>query len=644
MNAVPHEEVSGGSDDSAASAAQVYLWDRREIEFLLWELFHVDRQFLGTAPYQHTTRAAVDELFARAQEHAKHLAQAFYQGDRDPARLQEDGEVHIPAAFLPLWEEHKRDWFWLRQQGDPIEVHGEAGIRFPQLVIQLATELFAGANAAFMCYAGFTPSAATVIRSRGTELQKKVFLPALDMVRWDACFCATEPEAGSDLMAISTTARPLSGEVYAVTGEKCYITAGVHPLTENTVYLVLGRLVGGSTSPLAMSCFIVPRFWPDDSGRLVDNAVECTQVEDKMGLNGCANTRLVFGRAGVTRGYLLGNKPNAALLQLAMLMKKARIGTGAIGVAVSSSAYLHALTYARKRVQGAAFDRASDLRAPRVPIVEHCDVQRMLLEMKAKVEGSRMLLCRISFHASMIQQLVYRKQKLGEDIDRDLIEKHGRLALLYAPMAKAYISDECWNVVTQAIQVHGAVGYFRDRPLEQYARDLKILTIWEGTNYIQSQDLVRDKLGFGRQPLAMKDFEGEVRACLDRRDEHPELAPEFAAVESALAELGSALEAIQRHASAGRQLLVSQFCTRFLGMFGDVVTAWNLLEAAAVAAHALRSPQLKETEAAFYRGKLASARFFCHNLLPAVAARAQIIRTAEQSFVHIDPADFGYEA
>jgi len=638
VNAVHHEALAGSLDEPSS----VYLWDRREIEFLLWELFHVDRHLLGTAPCLQTTRSAVADLFSRAQEHATRLAAAFYKGDRDPARLQEDGNVHIPAAFLPLWEEHKRDWFWLRQQGDPIEVHDESRVRFPQIVIQLVTELFAGANAAFMCYAGFTPSAATVIRSRGTELQKKTFLPSLDTAEWDACFCATEPEAGSDLMAISTTASQLSGELYAVTGEKCYITAGMHPLTGNTVYLVLGRIVGGNTSPLAMSCFIVPRFWPDDSGRLIDNAVECTQVEDKMGLNGCANTRLVFGRTGVTRGYLLGNKPNAALLQLAMMMKKARIGTGAIGVAVSSSAYLHSLAYARKRVQGAAFDRASDLRAPRIPIIQHCDVQRMLLEMKAKVEGTRMLLCRISFHSSMIQQLVYRKQKLGENIDREQIEKHGRLALLYAPMAKAYISDECWNVVTQAIQVHGAVGYFRDRPLEQYARDLKILTIWEGTNYIQSQDLVRDKLGFGRQSLAMKDFEGEVQTCLSRRNEYPELTPEYAVLESALAELISTLETIQRYASVGRQLVISQFCTRFLGMFGDVVTAWNLLEAASVAACALRTSQLEDKEAEFYRGKLASARFFCHNILPSVASRAQVIRTAEHSFVHIDPADFGF--
>lgn len=628
--------------DRSAEEDPVYLSDSRELDFYLWELFRVDKAFLENAPYQNVDRIAVAELLKNAQIHSANLAAAYYESDRDPARRVDDHNVHIPRPYHALWREHMQEWFWMRQQVVLSKDNDQHAARqFPQLVTQVVMEQFLGANPAFMQFSGFTPSAAILVRQFGTELQQKIFLDKLETAEWDGCFCATEDEAGSDLLAVQTTAEHIEEETYAIRGEKVFITAGMHPLTENTVHVVIGRLRGTSKSPLSLSCFLVPRFWPEPDGTLSPNNVVCAEVADKMGLKGCPNTRLVFGRDRVTRGLLLGDKPGVALLQLSNLMRRARIETGITGVALASSAYLHAARYARQRVQGIPFDKSSNPWASKVAIIQHLDVQRMLLEMKSKIEGSRMLVGRIAFHASMLQIEMNRQEQTGEAVNQDEIDRHARLISLYGPIAKGYISEEAWTIVAQAIQVHGAVGYLRTRPLEQYARDLKVLTIWEGTTYIQAQDLVRDKLGFGRKSVVMRDFEDEVRRSLAKASEYPELASEFEAVTQALHTLKAALEAIGDHADNGKLLLVSQYCTRFLTMFGEVIVAWNLLDAACVAVGRLREISDDHVDRDFYSGKLKSVRYFAHNVLPHHACVAQLIKQAEFSFVEAEPFEFG---
>lgn len=634
--------LAAAPTEVAAAVEQAYLSDPREIDFFLWEFFQVDKTVMARAPFHLGTREAVQGLRERARIHAQHLGAAYAAGDRDPARRIDDDNVHIPASFHTLWDEHLRDWNWMRQQGDETIEYRDGMVLFPHLVNQVMGESFIGANPAFMTYCGFTPAAATLIRQRGTARQKALFLDKLDSVEWDACFCATEADAGSDLTAVQTTAEPLGDDVYAISGEKSYISAGMHPLTKNTLHLVIGRMASAASSPMSLSCFIVPRYWPEADGSLSPNNVVCAHVEDKMGLNGCANTRLVFGRGKTTRGFLLGNKANVALLQLSNLMTKARVHTGIHSVGLASSAYLHALRHARRRIQGARFDQSANPRAPKVAIIEHLDVQRMLLDMKAKVEGCRILMGRIAYHASMVQHLEHLRDHCGQAIDRAELDRHSRLMFMYSPIGKAYNSDEAWKVVTQAIQVHGAEGYLRRRPLEQYARDMKILTIWEGTNYIQAQHLVRDRLGFGRQSMALRDFEDEVGRCLVQAPEFPELAREFDAVGQALQHLKDALHDIGRHADAGRLLLVSQFCSRLLTMFGEVIVGWNLLEAACIAVQRLRTIAADDPDREFYNGKLKVARYFAHNVLPQVACSREVIARGDDSFVHAASAEFGF--
>jgi acyl-CoA dehydrogenase len=629
------------NDDLRTDATDpVYMPDRRELEFMLFELFDIERTLFGQPPYDQVSRSEVMVLLDKAQTHAGRLAAAFFAADREPACRVDDETVRIPEPYHALWREHLRDWFWMRQQADLYPGTAGPSAKLPHTVIQAAMEMFFGANPSFMPYSGFTPAACALLREHGTPQQRERLLPRLESVEWDACLCATEREAGSDLSAVRTGARHLDGEIYAISGEKILVSAGMHSLTANTVYLVIARIAASRQSPLSLSCFLVPRWWVEDDGSLSPNHVVCAEVHDKMGLKGCANTRLLFGRDRTTRGYLLGNAPNVALLQLHGLMSRARIETGLFGAAVASSAYLRSLRFARRRVQGTTFDKSSNPWAPKVAIIEHHDVQRMLLEMKTKAEGCRLIVGRITLWASKLQQCRSALERGDSPARHAEAERLHRLIALFSPISKGYVSEEAWNVVTLAIQVHGAAGYLRNNPLEQYARDVKVLTLWEGTTYIQAQDLVRDKLAFGRKAAVMRDFEDEVGMVLAQRGALAELNDDFDRLSRSLGALRGALAAFGRQAEAGGLLQISQFATRFMTAFGDVAVAWNLLDAACIAQVRLRALAADDPQRGFYRGKLKSARYFIRNVLPRVHTIAALIIDADECHVHADTSDF----
>ena len=395
----------------------------------------------------------------------------------------------------------------------------------------------------------------------------------------------------------------------------------MHTLTENTVYFVLGRINTTTSTSYSLSCLLVPRFWPNpQTGELEDNHVECTSLLRKMGLKGCANTQLVFGRSGTTRAVLLGDRKNAGLLQLVPLMNQARMSTAIIGLGLASSAYLHSVDFAGKRLQGRAISRTSDASAPAVPIIEHADVQRMLLEMKARVEGCRGLLGKLT--GASTQAFALEAEPV---LDEARVEKYRKLVLLFTPICKAFVSDQAWKICELAIQVHGGIGYTDAYPVEQNARDVKILSIWEGTNYIQSQDLVRDKLGFGRNSRLIKYLREELDAFLSSKiGVGTELQAKFPLLENAMLAVEQALAFINEHVRAGRTHETSQFYTRFLEMLGLTASAWVLLESACLAERQLHQQPSAE-EAAFYRGKVKTAQYFFANILPTVTQHAQAI-------------------
>jgi acyl-CoA dehydrogenase len=630
-----------------ANRDETYLVDMAELDFFLWEQFPEHEELLKAGPHHVWDREKYAQVLEQAHKFALKLGRAYQSSDKEGCALDGEGGVRLPSAYPALWEEFRAHWVSAKTQArnavaetDPMQPI------LPPMLGQLVYEMFMGSNPSFMTYGGFSRPASKIIYRAGTPQQKEAFFNKLHLQEWDACFCSSEPQAGSDVTAIGTVGSPVEGDVYSIVGEKRFISAGMHQLTDNTLYFVLGRADTATPGSFSMSCFIVPKYWTDAEGRRRLNNVECLRLEDKMGLNGCANTHLRFGHQGPTYGYLLGNRKNVGLLQLMPLMSEARMSTGLFALGMASSAYNHALRYARSRVQGRPFNSVSDVNAERVNIIEHLDVQRMLLEMKSKVEGCRGLLGKMSIQYSRqlaIREKAQREKDRGEPgkPDQQADDRAQRLIQFYVPIVKAYVSDQAWRICELAIQVHGGVGYTKDTPVEQYARDVKVLSIWEGTNYIQSQDLLRDKLSFGRDSRTIQYFCDEVREFLDNTPPG-ELAEEFQQLREALAACVSTLEVLGEIVKDGQMTHVSQFSTRLLEMLAEVCLGWVLLEAAVAAQRGLREQGPKGAKAAFYLGKLDSARFFIHNILPAVHSKAGIIRNHARSLVVTPSERFGY--
>lgn len=322
------------------SGSSAYLVDMREMEFFLWEQFRIHDRFVGQPSFDRWSVEELKSIVQRAKDFATVLGCEYQTADQEGCELLPDGTVRLPQSFLRLWEEYRREWVFFR------------GLRSPRdykpallpLVKQVIFEMFMGANPAFMTYGGFSVPAAKLVLQSGMDAQQRLFVNKLLSYEWDACFCATEPEAGSDITAIRTMGVANGDGSYRISGEKVFISGGMHQLTENTVYFVLARTPSSTPDSYALSCFLVPKFWIDaERGRLEWNNVECIKLEQKMGFCGCANAHLVFGQTGVTRAYLLGARENIGLFQLRTLMSEARSSTGLFALGMASSAYLHSL-------------------------------------------------------------------------------------------------------------------------------------------------------------------------------------------------------------------------------------------------------------------------------------------------------------
>nr|WP_256489575.1 acyl-CoA dehydrogenase [Pleionea sp. CnH1-48] len=444
----------------------------------------------------------------------------------------------------------------------------------------------------------------------------------------------TEAEAGSDVGALRTKAIKQDNGSYRIEGEKIFISAGMHDLADNIAYIVLARPEGAPSGTAGLSCFVVPRFRLNEKGEPAEsNGVHCVRLEEKMGLHGCATAHLEFGLQEPCYGYLLGDRENIGLFQLLNMMNLARIATGIYALGMASSAYLNAAEYASGRVQGADFRQAFNPRAAKVPIIQHVDVKRMLLEMKSKVEGCRALIVKLSFHQSMAMNIEFEN---AHDKDkkapwREEHFKHQGIVNLLTPIVKAYTSDQAWRIAELAMQVYGGHGYIADHPLEQYARDIKILSIWEGTNFMQSADLMRDKLAMGRDSKLLKLFHNEVSAFLDEHRGNNVLHSELLTLERAVGTLVEAHALMGQWVKERKLEMIFGVSTRFLEMMAEVTISWLLLDGALIAQSAITASDVNDDEKAFYEGRILSAQFYIHNILPNVFSKYEIIKREDVS-------------
>jgi alkylation response protein AidB-like acyl-CoA dehydrogenase len=608
----------------------VFRADLRDMQFVLWEQLLTEQRILCSQVFQDFDRPVIDDILGRARGFAcKELGTRYQSSDREGCQLLPDGRVRLPSGYDAAWAAY-RDMGWGRI-GLPADA---GGLGLPYVVTMPVQEMFCGANPGFTTLSGFCPPLFYLLRRFGSPALQALFSDNLAGNRWTACLCMTEPSAGTDVGSITSRATPRDDGTYSIRGTKIFISAGSHELAENIVYVVLARADGSPPGTLGLSCFLVPRYRIGAAGGIAgDNHVRCVRLEEKMGLHGCPTAQLAFGEDGDCIGYLLGERANLGLQQLRLMMNQARIATGIYALGLASSAYLNAAEYAAERIQGCDYRQIFNPRAPRLPIVAHADVRRMLLEMKCKVEGCRALIYRLAFHATQCQIM-----ESGQPHDPSEKQRHEGLVNLLTPIAKAYTSDQAWRIAELAIQVHGGYGYTRDYPVEQYARDVKILSIWEGTNYIQAVDLIRDKLGMGSNPRLLRLYVAEIEAFLadpgTPRDEF------HAKLNDAVSCLARTVDDIGGLVRAKKMEVVLFYATRFLGMMATVTIAWLLLEAAVVARRAVAAIAADHPDAAFYRGKILSAQFFFGQFLPTVFADGTLIADGEDSPLSADLAIF----
>lgn len=614
---------------NAQAAQNRYKADLRELRFLLFEQFRLG-DILGKEPFEAWGPDEVSMVLDQAYKFAcEVLGPLNAVGDREGCRI-EDGQVKTPRGFKEAWDKlAEAGWKTLSVDAE----HGGQGA--PATLQAIVEELLSGANAAFNMYPGLAYGVGEIVELFGTPRQKELYMPRLFNGTWGGTMCLTEPQAGSDVGSSKTRAKKRADGLYDIQGTKIFISAGDHDLAENIVHLVLARVEGAPPGTKGLSLFIVPKHRVGDDGALTgSNDVTVGGIEHKMGINGSSTCVLNFGESDGCVGELVGTVEHQGMPQMFRMMNGARISVGLQGVAVASSAFLNALEYAKDRKQGSHITQWKDATAPRVPIIEHPDVRRMLLDMKARVEGIRALIVKLARHSDAI-----RVTRGKDDVKANYHQ--GQVDLL-VPLVKAYGSDQSFHICETAIQTYGGAGYTKDYPVEQYCRDAKIFSIYEGTNHIQAMDLVGRKLPQGGG-ANLQAFLGDVATFIAANEKHPALGvyvKELSAAHEALA--GSAMRLLSWF-QMGKMPLVPLAANRLLEMMSEVAIGWLLLDGARLALDAkaaLPAGAEGDKDRAFYEGKRAAAAYFALNVLPRVKLDAEILGREDASALDIPTESF----
>jgi alkylation response protein AidB-like acyl-CoA dehydrogenase len=576
-----------------------------------------------------------EEIYAMVLGEAQKLAMKAMMpansiGDSEGCILK-DGNVTIPKIFHELWRLWN-DGGWRRL--DLAQEIGGQGM--PMVVGMAANEYFEAANLAFQTLAAMTRGAAQLIATHGTESQKEIYVEKILSGQWTGTMVLTEADAGSDVGATKTTAEPNADGTYTITGTKTFITGGDTGLTENIIHLALARIKGAPAGTRGLSLFLVPKIRVNPDGSLGEpNDVKTVGIEKKMGIKGSPTCQITFGEEGKCIGELIG-EVNKGMPIFFTMMNESRLIAARHGASVSASAYLHALNYSRERLQGAEIGAPPG--SPQAPIIKHPDIRRMLLLMKSYTEGIRALILYTSY---CIDQ-----ERIIED--KDERQKWINRTAFLTPVAKAYGSDLSFRVTEAAMQVYGGYGYMKDYPIEQFLRDEKVHSIFEGTNGIQALDLAGRKLLRESDDLytgLLKDIEEFCNAT----KAHGTLSRYVETLAIARKALADASEFITETGKKDFPLL-ALYATQYLELFGDVIVGWLLLWQAVIAQEALDKIVSEKgidaaegldklfsenADAAFYSGKLASARFFVSNVVSQAPSKASLIMNGDRAGLDI---------
>ncbi|MCY7372781.1 MAG: acyl-CoA dehydrogenase [Spirochaetaceae bacterium] len=610
-----------------------YKSNLRDIEFNLFEVFGRQR-VLGTGPYAEIDEDTARSILAEVERLATGvLADSLLDSDRNPPVYDPKTQtVTMPESFKKSFKAYMDAEWWRLDL--PEELGGTVA---PPSLRWAVAELVLGSNPAvhmFSC----GPSFGHVIFRLGTEEQRKVARQIVEQ-RWGATMVLTEPDAGSDVGAGRTKAVAQDDGTWHIEGVKRFITSGEHDMADNIVHLVLARPVGAGPGTKGLSLFIVPKFHFDwETGELGEhNGVYTTNLEHKMGLKASTTCELTFGEREPAVGWLVG-EVHDGIAQMFKVIEFARMMVGTKAIATLSTGYLNALDYAKTRLQGPDLTQMTDKSAPRVPITHHPDVRRSLMLQKSYAEGMRALV----LYTATVQDEIALAEAAGgaaDDVDDTAHDLAIRVNDLLLPIVKGFGSEKSYELLgSQALQTFGGSGYLQDYPIEQYIRDAKIDTLYEGTTAIQGMDfffrkIVRDKgQALTKLMTDIQDFAKGDEGNGSLRAERDLLATALEDVQGIVGTMVAALTATSEDVT--NLYKVGQNTTRLLMACGDLVTAWLLLRQAVVAQAALGAGATGR-ERSFYEGKVAAARFFAHQALPLLSAHRAVAEAVDNSLMDL---------
>jgi hypothetical protein len=603
-----------------------YKSNLRDIFFNLFEVLEIQRSVLGHGRYEHLDEATMRESLTQIEKICTHeIAASFVEGDRTPLMLDEKtGTVTLPEAVKTSIKA------WFDGGWHLLEVPERlGGIGAPPSIAWAANEMAVGANAPVAFYA-FGSFIARIIDLLGTDAQRQRFVqPAIDRA-WGGTMQLSEPQAGSDVGEGRTRAVHVEGDRWHLTGTKCWITNGDFDIPENILHLVLARPEGGKPGTKGLSLFIVPKYLVNDDGSLGErNGVFCTSIEHKMGIKASATCVMEFGADTPAVGYLVGNVHDG-IAQMFKVIEQARMFIGVKSMATLSTAYLNALAYAKDRVQGGDITKIMDKTSPRVRIIQHPDVRRMLMMQKVFAEGLRAL-CMYGAHIQdQIEQKGGHGSKDGETKQLD------RLNDFVLPLIKGYSSERAYGLLNMSLQCFGGSGFTQDWPIEQYIRDQKIDTLYEGTTHIQALDLVFRKIARDNGETFMGVL-GEITSLCESGAGGDELKFEREALAKAVGQLQGVMGVMLPRMSESLYH-VGLHANRILDSVAEVVIGWLLLKAAVVAQR--KRPEANAADQAFYDGKIAAIRFYAREILPTLALNKKIIEGSDLSLMDVAEAAF----
>ncbi|MEO1038821.1 MAG: acyl-CoA dehydrogenase C-terminal domain-containing protein [Pseudomonadota bacterium] len=587
----------------------------RDHRFVLNDLLNVHQH--GNLPgFADATPDIVDAILEEGAKLCENVLHPLNKvGDEEGCTLK-DGEVTPPTGFKDAYKQ-MTEGGWTALSADP--KYGGQGL--PHYLNFAFNEMVTSSNMAFGMYPGLTGGASHALMTGGSDEQKELYLPKMVSGEWSGTMNLTEPHCGTDLGMLRTKAVPNGDGSYAITGQKIWISAGEHNMSENIIHLVLARTEGAPEGVKGISLFVVPKFLPDENGAPGErNALQCGGLEEKMGIHGNATCVMNYDGA---KGWLVGEE-NKGLRIMFVMMNEARLGVGLQGLGLAETAYQYSLAFAQDRIQGRSLTGAKNPDGPADPIIVHPDVRRMLMDQKVFVEGGRAFAMWTALHGD----LEFRAE------DEETRTKAGDYMALLTPIIKAYLTDKGYDSVSKALQIHGGSGFTREWGVEQLLRDARITLIYEGTNGIQALDLVGRKLAMaGMRPI--NTFFAEIDAFVTENEGDEALAAYVGGLKDTKAKLVTATNWLVENGLANFDN-AGAASTDYLHLFGLTSFAYMWARMAKVAAARIAAG----TDDPVYASKLATATYFVERWLPDADAHLARVEAGADSMMALTAEQF----